>query len=400
MREEIKVHVVDYGRKNLYMRYSDPITGKQVTRSTKTNHKKEAAKVAAKWEAELQEGRYKSVSKVTWSEFKERYETEHLPSLAPDTGDKVAAVFSSIQKILHPNKLVSLNSERISYYQNQLRKMGRSEQTIKSHSQHLKAALNWAKSMGMLYEVPEIKMPARAKIAKMMKGRPITGEEFDRMLMSVNDVILNDDERKSIEKPELHPRVSSWKHLLQGLYWSGLRMGEAMNLTWDDSEKLQIDLTGEHPMMLIPADLEKGNRDRLLPIAPEFAEMILTTPQEERTGYFFNPLPIQKFFKRRVHADLASRYISQMGRKAGIKVSEKNGKVKFASAHDLRRSFGERWSTRVPSQILMQMMRHEDIKTTLKYYVGRNAETTSRAIYSAMPEAQSGNTLGNTSATE
>jgi hypothetical protein len=28
MLEEIKVHVVDYGRKNLYMRYVDPLTGK------------------------------------------------------------------------------------------------------------------------------------------------------------------------------------------------------------------------------------------------------------------------------------------------------------------------------------------------------------------------------------
>ena len=83
-------------------------------------------------------------------------------------------------------------------------------------------------------------------------------------------------------------------------------------------------------------------------------------------------------FDRSVNADLASRYVSLIGQKAEVNVSEKNGKVNSASPHDFQRSFGERWSTRVPSQILMQMMRHEDIKTTLKYYVGRNAETTYR----------------------
>lgn len=40
----------------------------------------------------------------------------------------------------------------------------------------------------------------------------------------------------------------------------------------------------ERPMLRIPAVLEKGNRDRLLPIAPEFAEFLLTTPEDQRTG--------------------------------------------------------------------------------------------------------------------
>ncbi len=35
--ETIKVYVVDYGRKSLYMRYRDPVTGKQIARSTGTD---------------------------------------------------------------------------------------------------------------------------------------------------------------------------------------------------------------------------------------------------------------------------------------------------------------------------------------------------------------------------
>lgn len=47
---------------------------------------------------------------------------------------------------------------------------------------------------------------------------------------------------------------------------------------------------------------------------------------------------------------------------------------KFASAHDLRRAFGNRWAAKVMPVVLQQLMRHESIETTLKYYVEQDAE--------------------------
>jgi hypothetical protein len=44
----------------------------------------------------------------------------------------------------------------------------------------------------------------------------------------------------------------------------------------------------------------------------------------------------------------------------------------------------------VPS-VLRELMRHEDISTTMKYYVGQNAEATADALWAA-----AGNTGGNT----
>ena len=41
----------------------------------------------------------------------------------------------------------------------------------------------------------------------------------------------------------------------------------------------------------IPAESEKGNQDRLYPVAPEFAEFLLMTPENERSGFVFNPVP-------------------------------------------------------------------------------------------------------------
>ena len=61
----------------------------------------------------------------------------------------------------------------------------------------------------------------------------------------------------------------------------------------------------------------------------------------------------------------------------------RRGKPKFASAHDFRRSFGERWASRVMPVVLMELMRHESMSTTLKFYVGRNAERTADILWQA-----------------
>ena len=95
---------------------------------------------------------------------------------------------------------------------------------------------------------------------------------------------------------------------------------------------------------------------------------------------------------RRLGARQVGGMISKIGRAAGVKVHRdlSSGKVKHATAHDLRRSFGERWAIRIMPQTLMELMRHESIETTLKFYVGRNAEKTARAVYDAV----SGHTSG------
>lgn len=42
-------------------------------------------------------------------------------------------------------------------------------------------------------------------------------------------------------------------------------------------------------MFVIRAELEKGRRDRRLPMAPEFADLLYTVPAEDRIGRVFQP---------------------------------------------------------------------------------------------------------------
>ena len=69
-----------------------------------------------------------------------------------------------------------------------------------------------------------------------------------------------------------------------------------------------------------------------------------------------------------------------------IHVDARTKRVKYASAHDFRRAFGDRWALRVMSPILMQLMRHESIETTMRYYVGRSVESTMEVLWKAYGE--------------
>jgi integrase len=65
-----------------------------------------------------------------------------------------------------------------------------------------------------------------------------------------------------------------------------------------------------------------------------------------------------------------------------------SGKVKYASLHDFRRSFGERWSDRVMPVVLKELMRHSQIETTLRYYVGQDATRTADILWKAHENAR------------
>jgi len=414
MSGEITVKVMKRsGRRFFTMYYDDPITGERYTRSTKQTTEKAAERIAAVWEAELRGGKYKPASNVTWDDFRERYEQEVLPSLAAKTDAQVTTVFNSVERLAgKPQRLRLINAEWLSRYQAKLRETGVSEATIESYLSHLKAALKWAVELEWLPEVPKVKMPKRARRQKVMKGRPITGEEFDRMLAKVEAGLLavkpqpgrkakqkrawgEQSKAKMLDarKQRAAAVAESWRHLLRGLYLSGLRLGEALNLWWDDRpDRIAVDLSGRRPMFRIRAELEKGGQDRLLPMTPDFAAFLAETPEAERRGPVFRPLGMTGRECRQV--DYVGKVITDIGKAAGVKVNtDAKGRVKHASAHDLRRSFGARWAPKVMPAVLQQLMRHESVETTMRYYVGQNAEASADAIWSAWGASD---TLGDT----
>ncbi len=156
---------------------------------------------------------------------------------------------------------------------------------------------------------------------------------------------------------------------------------------WADG--LVVDNSGKYVMVRIPVTGEKGSRNWLYPAAPEFAEMPLGVPEDERTGSVFNPVPSRVRKCNRANLENASKTLGRIGKAAGVVVDRKtqqdgSRKLLYASAHDFRRAFGFRWSRRVMPAVLKELMRHADISTTMKFYVGTQAEETAAMLYRAL----------------
>jgi len=105
-------------------------------------------------------------------------------------------------------------------------------------------------------------------------------------------------------------------------------------------------------------------------MTPDFAECLLKTPRRQRTGYVFKLKGIRT--GEQMTSARAGRVISEIGAMADVLVNKAEGK--YATAHDLRRSFGTRWASRVKPATLQLLMRHRSIETTMKYYVSQNSD--------------------------
>ncbi|MCG6157115.1 tyrosine-type recombinase/integrase [Rubinisphaera margarita] len=351
-------------RANYMAQWSDPITGRLVRKSTGTPVKRDAERIAGQLLKELESGTYHNDVRITWEAFRERFDDEYLPGVTNSTAARYRTVFNTLERHINPKLLASLNESTLSRFQSLCRKDGNSEATIKANVVHLHAALNWAVEQKLIPRAPKMRAP---KNTGKMKGRKITAEEFDRMIESVSKM------------PVRNP--AEWEFLLRGLWWSGLRLGEALNLHWTDPNNICVDL--ENELLIIQAHAHKKQEYSETPMAPEFVDMLKAVPDDQREGYVFklsgprdkSPRPIR---------ETVSATITAIGTKAGIKVSETKRagklKVKYASAHDLRRSFGARWSKLVMPTELKELMRHADIKTTMDFYVGQDARETAKRL--------------------
>lgn len=362
---EIRVHVITKkSRKFLYLRATNSEAGEQFERSARTTNRKKAQKAAVEWQLELERGIRPEL--VTWVKFVERYEMEHLSEVSESSRYDVMLTLKMFVEMVAPKRLRDVNEARISSFRKRLKAKYDSTATINKHLRNVRTAIIWATSQKLMPYPPTIK-ELKVESGTESKGRPVTAEEFDRMVGAAEKT--------------LGAKKGEWLFLLRGLWWSGLRLGEAMNLSWDERhDGLTVDLTGEFPLLRIPAKHQKSRRHELKPIVPEFAELLLSVPEDKRAGFVFNPLAKRNQEDPRVTQGTASRVISELGKQANI-VVQQEPKQKFASAHDLRRAFGQRWSRKVMPAVLKDLMRHADINTTMRFYVGGEAEETARMLY-------------------
>ncbi|GAB5407366.1 MAG: hypothetical protein Aurels2KO_55970 [Aureliella sp.] len=277
----------------------------------------------------------------------------------------------------------------------------------------------------------------------VMKGRPVTGEEFERMLAATGKVVGEAE-------------TASWHFALKVLWFSGFRIGDLMDFHWDDERHIRPTWPSESdmlPTISVPSSQKNGKLQEI-PMLPELEGFLRAVPEDSREGWIVNPSPIyspikpyEEWFQpadkdlislahkhsnlaiaaacgvtettirnwlkridgqpverqivsslvvekrtvaelksravrktgakatrtRRMTKEHVGRIIARIGKAAGVVVrrdDERTGsRVKYASAHDIRRGCAQRLiNAGVSAETLKVVMRHADFATTEKYY--------------------------------
>jgi integrase len=379
----VEVKVNDWGGGRVMLTWPDPLTGRRKAKSPRaaaklvgmpppSNRQRDLDRLAAVLQDRLNSADFREPSAITWADFRRKWEaqyTSHRKGKPLSAKGRAATItaFNHLERVMRPDKLARLTTPYFSALCARLRAEGMKDSTLGCVLRHLSAALHWAVRMKLLASVPEFDRPE----AGGMKGRPITLEEHERMVLAV---------------PKVRPRdAPAWADYLTGLWLSGLRLEESRILSWDEDAPFRIDLSGSRPKFRIDGSAQKSGKDELLPMAPDLAEWILQTSADERRGRVF------KLNDLRTGQPLGNRAIGgtvcEIGETAGVVVNK--AEAKYASAHDYRRAFGTRWAKRVMPAVLQRLMRHANIQTTMKFYADVDSDAVAEVLWENHRQAQS-----------
>lgn len=340
------------GRKGFHFIWKDPVTGKRKTKKSGFTKKREALRAAIDFEVEL--NRKSQPSSMLWSEFVAEYDRQVTRHQARATQYQVDASFT---KFVEATGVVTVDQvpELVQRFKVYLLESALAPATQTGYLKHFRAAMNWAADNQIIAERISIKMPRAPETE--MKGRPLTGAEYQAMLLEGGCVDFGE----------------TLVDFMEGLWLSGLRRTEAMLLSWDRDAPFSIDMSGEYPRYRIRNRVQKSKRAQLAPMTPDFIEFLMK--REGRKGTVFNPMGRWGRFK----SDGVGKAIAAIGESAGVVTDEAAGR--HATCHDFRRSFGDRWSRKVMPADLKELMRHRSIETTMRYYVGRNVDDISARLH-------------------
>lgn len=338
-------------RKYLQLYYVDPSTGNERTRSAKTHRWREAERAAAAWDRELAEDGH-SGGKLSL----EHFETLYCEAMVATRGECPQLVLSAFGDFLRTfgniADIRAIDEMILVKWQGAMAGRGHRPQTCSTYMTRFRTALRWGKDMRLLPRVPAA--PRNGHCAREPRGRPLTTRECWQLLRATRAV-----------------RPWAWRAYTRALHlmWlTGLRQQEALRLSWD-SGPVRVRM-GERPHIEFRTSGQKGRRAECVPVTPACAAWLRRTPSEERIGRVCDA-PIAGF----------ATTMYRVSKAAGVVVNEETGAL--AGCHDLRRTFGTRWSYRVQPLTLQKLMRHKDIKTTLKYYVHQDLEKITEEVWNA-----------------
>jgi len=472
--------------KNGYvLKFYCPIQGKRIRKNCGTRDRREARRILRECRERLLDGKYiesggaiteaqegvraathavlvnpsgsESPTSKCWEECLTAYKEKHKRKTRDNSHEHSTSRLAIAERILHARRadiglptdgpiedFTTLDS--LEYLQDRLLEGDeglydyRAPTTVNTMMGAVMAFVRFCKTRGWISEVPPLE---KFPVDDVMKGRPITGEEFERMIEATQKVAGNRS-------------ADSWRNVLTTLWESAFRVGDVMNFSWDDDRRIHPvwpNREGHFPTLAIPSS-QKNRKIQEIPMLPGLQELLEETAREDRHGWVVNPEPIdyvittnpkcckpvpedlaalanaynnsaiaracgvteasiRKWLKaagisrstskrksgdidqrtiagvkrraekshsypakrsvERLTKEHVSRIISRIGEEAGIIVQEPDRetgrRLKYASAHDLRRGCAQRLiNAGVSAETLKLVMRHKDFSTTERFY--------------------------------
>jgi integrase len=326
-------------RPHLVLQWVDPDTGKRKSQSAKTADPEKADDARGDLEADLNAGRYRETSRMSWEKFRELFEAEYLPHCRPATRTNFTAAMDLFERLCNPGKLTAITERTISIFVAALRKLpgrakGQAEMmpsTIKVRLQFLHTALSWAVLQRMIPSVPRfptIKVPKKAP-------QPVPAEAFEKLLAKA-------DQQTQV-------------YLLCG-WLAGLRLHEAWALEWEaNDEAPYLDL--DRNRIILPGTFTKAVKDQWVPLDPVLRKALEALPRHGKRVFRFPG--IGRCSGMLLGSGAVGERIKALAKRAGVRLTMKT----------LRKGFGCRYAGHVSAHVLQRLMRHANIKTTLDYYV-------------------------------
>ena len=396
-KHSTKVRIAEPKGRPIQLRYTCGETGREVRVSTGTYYLDEAIEQQKDLEARIRLGHSPTSPSVEvhgpemeWELFREKYRDLKLSRLRDKSIRTAESWLDICERIVKPKTLADMcRPETLVKLQNQLadgvlsrRGKPRSKQTVRSCMANLIAALNWAATMGWLNSKIAFEKLKASTSDVMKKGRPISEEEFKLFRSKTEEVVGA-------------TALSSWLDVIDGLVESGLRISELMQVSWDLPETIiPIWQDGKEPTLFFPYSAQKNDKDQITPLLSGFEKVLQRTPKENRAGFIFNPISLRT--KRgseptsdRPKAEWVGNVIGKIGKKSGIIVVPANSRTgapaKYVSAHDLRRTCGQRLQDAgVPVAIISNVLRHGSSATTRKHYIQGNVQNDAKLLREVM----------------
>ncbi len=355
-------------RKNYYFVYENQ-KGVKVWKSSGTRVKRDANRLAIDYEKEIVKSFVDET--VRWSCIVDRYIDEHLSKHSKHNKTQFMTASGRFVCVFGEPSVRKVGDEMIVKFTSAMIDDNCSPSSVNAYLRQIRAFLKWCKKKRIITsdELPVVEM-LKIKPEDVSRGRALTSDGLKKVIDTIPLIVERYWE--------------SWRDFILGLWHSGFRVNELLKLSWDDPKFILVDgIDTSTPLFSIPSDGQKSGKREDCPIMPGCVELLRKTPKSDRVGFVFNPIGLKGTVTR--SPKLCVRYISKFGKRSGVVVKIKhNGEKKYASAHDLKRSFATEHSNGMSIEQLMWATRNSTEAVLRKFYLRSDAQNRSLQIQKAM----------------